>query len=163
MTTTESVWAQRFNEYFSRPVAERASASLANHVEVEFKITDSGGELLETFVFTREGGQNRVLSKSATDPDLVFTLTPSAAQKIIESTATEIGPIGVEIARLIVSPDANRRVSVKIKTGFFTLFSKGYLGVVTAGGKEFAQHLHTLGLTGPMALKALIKKLSGKN
>lgn len=162
MTDSNLSWAQRFNEYFSRPVAERAAASLQNHVEIEFRIEAQSGELLEAFVFTKENGKNRVVSKKSEAPQLLFTLTEAAASKILASEAQEIGLIGVEIARLVVSPDANVRVGVKIKTGFFTLFSKGYLGVVTAGGKEFTQFLASRGLSGPAAIKALISKLSGK-
>ena len=52
-----------------------------------------------------------------------------------------------------------KKVSVKFKAGFLTLFSKGYLGILTAGGSQFASFLASKGLNGMGAIKEALKKM----
>jgi hypothetical protein len=155
--STESL-TERFSSYFNREVAQQAAKSIGNGAEIEFRISNSGEAPSETFTFTKKAGKNTVVSGVAEDPQLIFTMTPQAAQEILDFQSDEIGPIGVQIAKLVVSTDANRRVSIQFKAGFFTLFSKGYLGVVTAGGSQFASFLASRGLNGISAIKSVLKK-----
>ena len=119
----------------------------------------SGGELVEQFYFTRAAGKNDVRSGAAPKPDIEFTLTPLAAEQILNDPTQEIGAIGVNLLKLITSPDANFRISLKTKIGFFDLFSKGYLGVIATGGQQFAGQLAALGLSGISAIKDVLKNL----
>lgn len=149
----------RFEKYFQKPVAQQAAHSLADGAEMEFQVATSDGKVLERFTFTREGGRNKLVPSPARSPQLLFTLTPPAAGAILDDPAEDIGPIGVNIAKLIVSTDANRRVSIQFKAGFFSLFQKGYFGVITAGGSQFASYLASRGLSGMGAIKAALKKI----
>ena len=147
---------QRFRSYFDRDLAQKAAKSLSNGVEIEFKITS---EPPETFTFTKTGGKNQIRDGAAEDAQLLFTLSPQAAAEILSDPATDIGEIGVNIMRLVVAGDANRRITVKFRAGFLSLFAKGYLGVVAAGGGAFASYLASRGLSGMGAIKAALKKL----
>jgi hypothetical protein len=149
---------ERFSSYFDREVAQEAAKSLGNGAEIEFRIPTSGETPEETFTFTKKAGKNAVVPGPASNPQLVFVIPSASAQEILDFESDEIGPIGVQIAKLVVSPDANRRVSIQFKAGFFTLFSKGYLGVVTAGGAQFASFLASRGLNGIAAIKSLLGK-----
>ena len=160
--STRGAFSTRFNEYFSREVAQKAAKSLADGVEIEFRIRESDGTVKETFVFTKAGGQNVVRPTPAEDPQLLFNLTPFAAEAILTDPATEIGVIGVNIAKLAVSPDANKRVSIQFKSGFLGLFSKGYFGVLSAGGSQFGAFLASKGLNGMGAIKAVLKKFKSE-
>ena len=145
---------ERFGDYFARPVAENAAKSLGNGAEIEFRIGAA-----EIFTFTRQAGRNAVRAGAAGDPQVVFALSATAAEEILADSSEDIGQIGVQIAKLIVSPDANRRVSVKLKTGFLTLWNKGYFGVIAAGGGPFAAFLASKGLNGLGAIKDTLKNL----
>lgn len=147
---------ERFTAYFERDVAQKAAASLSNGVEIEFKTEG------ETFTFTRAGGRNKIVSGAPRDPQLQFILTDAAAEAILADPSEDIGAIGVNIARLIVSADGSKRVSIRFKAGFLTLFSKGYLGVLTAGGAQFASYLASRGLNGMGAIKAALKKVKSE-
>lgn len=148
-----SNWVERFSTYFDREIAQKAAKSLSNGAEIEIQIDG------ETFTFTKADGKNQVSPGPAKDPQVVFTMTPKAAEAILTDTTEEIGAIGVNILKLIVSKESDRRVQVKLKAGFLTLFSKGYFGVLTAGGSEFAGYLASRGLNGMDAIKAALKKL----
>lgn len=150
-----------FSRYFERAVAERAAQSLADGAEIEFRIAQSDGKVTETFIFTRKDRKNVVQAGSADEPQVIFTLTPNAAQELLDDDSEEIGHIGVKILKLIVSADAHRRIAIKIKAGFFTLFTKGYFGVISTGGSAFSSFLTSKGLDGMGAIQSLLKKIKG--
>jgi hypothetical protein len=148
----------RFSAYFARDVAERAAKTLADGAEIEFRIEGSDGSALETFSFTRAQGKNLCRPTPAQSPQLIFRMTPLAAQAILEDESNEIGQIGIHIAKWVLSPDANKKVHIQFKSGFLTLFNKGYLGVIGAGGAEFAAFLASKGLSGMSAIKTVLSK-----
>src|SRR6267142_638065 len=72
----------------------------------------------------------------------------------IELRVAEHGqaPAEGDVFTFTKSTDANKRIAIQLKAGFLTLFSKGYFGVVTAGGAQFASFLATRGLSGMSAI-----------
>jgi hypothetical protein len=144
---------ERFSEYFDRSVAQKAAKPLSDGVEIEFRVAE------ETFTFTRETGCNKIKAGTAKDPQLLFALTPAAAEAILTDSSEDIGTIGVNILKLIVSQDDSRKVTIWFKAGFLTLFSRGYLGVLATGGSQFAAFLASRGLNGLGAIKAAINKM----
>jgi hypothetical protein len=148
-------FTERFQEYFRKEAAVQAAGSLGNGVEIEIQVDG------ETFYFTKEKGQNQVKPGSAPDPEILFNLTPAAAEQILADPAEDVGTIGVNIAKLVVSTDARKRVGVKFKAGFLRLWSKGYFGVLKAGGTQFASYLASRGLSGIDAIKSMLGKLKG--
>lgn len=144
---------ERFQTYFAREVAQKAAHSLADGIEVEIK----AGE--EVLTFTKVAGQNTVLPSPAKSPQVIFTLTSQATEEVLSDSAQDIGSIGVGILKLLISSDANRRATVQLKTGFLTLFGKGYFGVLKEGGTQFASFLASRGLSSMGALKDAIKKM----
>lgn len=149
----------KLREYFDRPVAEQAAKSLADGSEIELRIQTPDGRGLDAYTFTRKNKKNEILRQGAADPQVVFTLTPAAVEAIVSDPSDDVGQIGVNIAKLIVSQDSERRVRVQLKAGFMTLFTKGYLGVITAGGASLASFLASRGLGGLDALKSAMKKM----
>lgn len=153
---------ERFTDYFNRPAAQKAARSIGDGAEIELRIVNSDNTVLETFTFTKDQGKNQIRPHPAKDPQLLFTLTPQAAESILADPAEDVGSIGIHIAKFIISPDTNKRVTVKFKAGFFTLFSKGYFGVLSAGGSGFAGFLASCGLNGMGAIKSVLKKARGE-
>ena len=158
---SESSFRERFAAYFEREVAVKAAQPLANGVEIELHVAESGTETPtdQVFTFTKAAGKIEIRPGAANEPQVVFTLTPHAAQEILDDPSDEIGHVGVHILKLIVSTDANKRVSFKLRTGFLGLFSKGYFGVVASGGAQFASFLASRGLSGIGAMKDALKKM----
>ncbi len=150
-------YASRFAEYFRRPVALSAAKPLSRKAQIQLRIVGSGSE--EAFYFAKSSDQGEILPGNAPDADVEFRMTARAADEILTDPSEEIGAIGVRIAKLIASPDADRKIHVRLKAGFLTLFNKGYLGVVSAGGAQFAGFLASKGLGGLSAIKDTIAKL----
>lgn len=149
-------YTDQFRDYFSKDVAQKAAKSLKNGCNIHLSVGN------EKMTFTKQAGLNSILEGGDGEPEISFQMTEKAADKILANESEEIGEIGVEIAKLIVSDDPDISVSIKLHAGFFTLFSKGYLGVVTAGGSAFASFLASRGLGGMSGIKSAIKKMSSK-
>jgi hypothetical protein len=160
--STQAAWSERFATYFDRPVAQQAAKSISNGAEMKIVIQESSGTVVEAFTFTRADGKNQVLPSEPKSPQLTFTLTPQAAEEILAEPSDEIATIGINIMKLVASTDANRRVRMSFQAGFLTLFTKGYLGVLAAGGGAFASYLASRGLGGIGAIKAALKKMQEK-
>ena len=156
---TSASFSDRFSEYFKSDVSARAAKSLGDGAEIEFHVTESDKVIVETFTFTRSQKANLIKAGPADHPQMIFKMTPLAADEILADTTSDIGKIGVNILKLMVSTDANKRVSFQIKAGFTTLFSKGYFGVITAGGSAFSAFLATKGLNGMGAIKTVLGKM----
>lgn len=144
---------ERFSRYFDRELAQAAARSLNDGVQMEFRVGN------EVFTFTKAQGRNQIQPGAAKEPQLLFTISPSAAEAILTDPADDIGTIGINIMKLVLSPDASKKVTVQFKAGFLTLFSQGYLGVLATGGAQFASYLASKGLGGMGAIKAALKKL----
>ena len=147
---------KRFSTFFERPVAERAAAPLSVGAEIELKIGEE-----ETFTFTRVGGKNGIRSGAARSPQVTFRLTAPAAERVLSIQSDDIGEIGVEIARMILSPEPGAKVGIQIHAGLFSLVTMGYLGVIAAGGASFASYLASKGINGASAIKAALGKKKG--
>ena len=141
-------------------MAAKAARSLADGARIAFRVVKPDGSEIESFVFTKASGLNRI--EDAGGPSEVsFELTEGAAEAILSETSDDIGKIGVEIAKLVVSQSPERRVRARLEAGFLTLMRKGYVGVVTAGGTAFAAFLASRGLKGVGGIKSAIAKLRG--
>ncbi len=144
---------ERFSTYFDREVAQKAAKSLHDGAEIGLTVGN------EAFTFTREGGKNRVKDGAPHDPQLVFTMTPAAAESVLSHTSEDIGSIGIHIAKMVAVPEADKKITIQFKTGFLTLFGKGYFGVLASGGSQFASYLASKGLNGMGAFKDMLKKM----
>ena len=164
-TTQGLTFTERFSTYFSRDVAHRAAKSIADGAEIEFSVCLSADPKVQTpaieaFTFTRVEGRNLIRAAPSSSAQILFKMTPQAAEAILNDPTEEIGQIGVNIAKLMISPDANRRIGMKLQVGFMSLFSKGYLGVLTTGGSEFGSFLASRGQNGLRAVQSLLRKKS---
>ena len=107
----------------------------------------------------KKAGSNVIVPGPAGSPQLIFTLSPKAAEEILAFGSNDIGEIGVHIAKMVVSKDPDVQVKVQFKSGFLGLFSKGYFGVVATGGAGFASFLASQGLNGIAGIKSFFGKM----
>ena len=154
----------RFSSYFGGSVAQDAAKSIANGAEIEFQVQGPSGQVSETFTFTKKVGKNAVVPGPARDPQLLFTMNEQAASGILEFQSELIGEIGVHIAKMLftskmkTAAEPGERLEIHFKAGVLTLFSKGYFGVLTHGGAQFASFLASQGLNGIGAIKSVLSK-----
>ena len=144
---------ERFRTYFEREVAQQAAKSISNGAEMEIRVG------AETLTFTRQGGKNAIVPGASGSPQLIFTLSPKAAEEILIFPSNDIGEIGVHIAKMVVSKDPEVKVHVQFKAGFLSLFTKGYFGVLATGGAHFASFLGSQGLNGIAGIKSFLGKM----
>jgi hypothetical protein len=141
----------RVETYFTRPAAQEGTQSLSDGAQIEIKIDQA------TFTLTRAQKKNQISLGAASSPQLRFELTPKAATELLDDPSDDLGEIGVKMLKLVASPDPERKIHLKIEAGFLTLFTKGYFGILKAGGGPLANYLASRGLGGMNAIKAAFK------
>lgn len=164
--TGTATYCPKFREFLSQEIALKAAKPLSEGVEIGFIVQEAGnlgqsGNEIEQFFFKKTRKEPAVSEGPAPSPELCFYLTPMAAQEILDNPSTDIGEMGVRIAKLIVSSDPNLKIKIKLKTSVFGLFAKGFFGVIATGGSSFAAFLASRGLNGLDGIKSAIKGLRG--
>ncbi len=154
----EAVFTDKFRDFFKRSVVQTATKSLVDGVEIEIQIKEFGDKPREIFCLRRENKLNITRSGPGDNPQIIMKLTPQAAVELLANPSENVGEIGVQCAMFLASPNLQRKLDLEFKAGFLALLSKGFVGVVLAGGKTFAAHLASKGLDGVGAIKALLAK-----
>lgn len=137
------------------PLAHKAAASLRNGAEVALVI----GE--KTYTFTKEGGRNKLHDHAARKPDVIFTMPEASALELVTRRFDSVAQVGLHIFEDVLSEDPARKVTVRVMSGFLTLMTSGYLGILTAGGAELARFLGAKGFGSAGKIKDAISKLKG--
>ncbi len=146
---------QRLSAYFSRPVAEKGAKSLSSKAQIEIRVT---GAEPTAVTLARQDKRNVIIEGPARDPDLIFTLSERALAQVLADPTEDLGELGVNLLKLVMSHDPELKMSMQVKAGFLGLFSKGYFGVLAAGGGPLASYLASKGFNGIDAIKAALKK-----
>lgn len=160
--TTVSI--DQISQYFSRDVAEKAAAPLSERALISLKIyeADLGSGKPTSILFKRKNKKNSVLpaaSESSSKPDVTFSLTAQAWGDLVANPSEDVGEIGVAIAKLIFSRDPSRKVEAQLHIGLLNLLTKGYFGVLAAGGASLMGYLANHGFGSLSAIKERIKNL----
>ena len=108
-------YQERFSTYFQRPVAVQATRSLSNSCGIEFRIAAGETHAEEVFHFTRQGGANRVVAGASPHPEIVFSMLPSAAEELLGDSSEDVGTVGINVIRQILSPEPAKKISISLK------------------------------------------------
>ena len=136
-------------------LAHKAAASLKNGAEIALVIDE------KTYTFTKEGGKNRLHDHAARKPDIIFTMPGVSAQELVTKRFDSVAQVGLHIFEDVLSQDPSRKVKVRVMSGFLTLMTSGYLGILTAGGADVAKFLGSRGFGSAGKIKDAISKLKG--
>jgi hypothetical protein len=150
---SESKAQTLLDEFFDRPVAQKATAPLKRGIEIALRIKDGG-----TFTLTKKD-KTLVEPRTPTKPDMTFDIPLASLESLCAESTEDIGEIGVAILKLMANSDPALRVTAKVHIGAFDLFRHGYLGVLPLGGSTVMKFLASKGLTGIGKIKEGISKL----
>lgn len=129
------------------------------------------GTLLELIIVGDDAKYHIVREHKATvlktgacpkNPDLTFTISPEAIQRLSDFQSDSIGEFGVEFFRIMASDDEKMVLEVKLHTGFIGLTRLGFVGILISGGSAVMAFLAKKGLGSMGEIKKAIKKLRGK-
>lgn len=144
-----NVVLQRFFE--SSEAARRASAPLRKSAAVGVRFTDVPGD----FHFKLVDGKPRFVEGKADDPDFELTMGPAAVTAIADKPDAEVGDLGILFFQRIAAKD----IQVKLHSGLIKLTTRGWLGVMAAGGGKVVMWMASKGLKGPAAIGHALAKL----
>jgi len=133
-----------FEDYFLKPVAIKAASSLKRNATIKVKV-DSVSE----FYLVKSKSNLGVFDSASTEPEMTFTMSESTSRQILDSEETELGQIGIDLAKLVFQ----KKLNIEIHAGFLKLFRMGYFGIISKGGSAFTSFLATKGFNGVTAFK----------
>ena len=151
------MFAELHNFFEANELAKKAADSIRDGREIAILVTGDGQQA--AYTFTKSGGKNVFKESAAARPDVSFTIPIASVREIVETNFISVGQVGLRIFEKIISPDPAQKIHVKIHTGFLSLMTGGYLGVLTSGGSEVAKFLASKGLGSMSRVKDTISKM----
>lgn len=152
-------WEHSLRAFFAGNLAKQAGSYLAADARIAIHI----GRQHE-FLFLRKGGKNRL--EVAVDPeaDVHFWLSVSTLRHLLQKSEQEnigMGALGVAVIECLFEKDTPRKVKVRVKAPFLSLWRKGYFSVLKAGGPEVASYLARWGYDSFARWKDMLRHFRG--
>ena len=144
---------EQIQAFFDRDICLRASKPLKEGV-VFFLEADKS-----PYAVTKHKGRLVVSQGKPTDPEMTFTLPLKALQRLEATTTDDIGEMGVEVLKLVLSPDPDEKISSKVHIGPIELFLRGYLSVLPLGGPTVMKYLASKGFASFGKVKDAISRM----
>jgi hypothetical protein len=92
-------------------------------------------------------------------PDVIFTINDKGIDSLVNEPSTEIANLGINILKSYTSGD----VKIKVQGSILNLLTRGYLGVIKAGGLGFTSYLASHGISGLTKIKEIFQKLKNQS
>jgi len=141
----------KLKDFFeNRAVCAKAADPLSRDVEIGFVISRK-----VTAAFFKDGGKPRFEMRPAKNPDVIFHISPEAVDRLVNDPSEEIADLGINIAKSYLAG----LVKIKVPGSVMALLTRGYIGVIRAGGLSFGKFMAGHGITGLSKIKELIQKL----
>lgn len=128
------------------PAARAATRPLSRDAEVGLDL--EGGPAR----FTMASGRPAVEDGAGRDPDFTLAIPDAAAAHLTSLPGADVGELGVEFFKLAVSRDPSLKVRIRVHASAPRLVSRGYLGVLAAGGTRVGWWLLKKGVRNPRAV-----------
>ena len=145
---------ERLKEFFeTRPAAAAASEPLGKDVEIGVVINDG-----VQCAFFKENNKPKFEMRQAVKADVVFYINPDAVETLTSHPSEDIGELGITVVKCYLAGT----VRIKVTGGMINLLTRGYLGVIKAGGMSFAKFLASHGVSGLGKIKDVIQNLRKK-
>ncbi len=127
------------------PAAREATRPLSSRAEVGLDLEAGPAR------FTMVSGRPVVEDGAGSDPDFTLTIPDAAAKRITSMPGADVGELGVEFFKLVLSGDPARKVRIHLHASTPRLVSHGYLGVLATGGMKVGWWLLRNGVRNPRA------------
>ena len=146
----------RLQEFFSRDVSTRATKPLKDNIEIALHL-----DSLTPVCLTKTDGKLLLKESVAKSPDMSFWVSSAAINQLCDFQTEDIGEIGIQIIKLMLTENTDIRLKVKVHIGSIALFTHGYLGVLPLGGATVMKFLASKGFSNIGKIKDAISKVRG--
>ncbi|RMG10428.1 MAG: AAA family ATPase [Deltaproteobacteria bacterium] len=149
--------AAKLQSFFrSSEAATKATRPLKRDAEVGITFTD---EPDTPYRFTMESGRGEVVPGTAKDEDFHLHLPPVAVDELVRLETDNLGEFAVAFFKCMLADEEERKIRVKLHSGFLKLTRRGYLKTLALGGPTVLAFMARQGLKGPAGIKKAIDKL----
>ena len=115
----------------------------------------------EPWHLVREGGESWLRPGSAARPDFAFRFSPASIREL-EQAGDQVGDFAVRLFELMLEPEPERQVGIRIVAGFTRLLRRGYVGLLLSSGPRVATFAARNGVTGLASLRRLVNALRSR-
>ena len=138
-----------------KEVSRRAVSCLKDGAEVEIRLV--GEDMPYRFYKDRSGGH--LVDEPPKNPDFMLAFPLAVVEEFASNDSDDIGWYGAKILEYGISKDLEKKIHVKIHSGFFTLMRKGYFGMLRLGGRTLLSILKKYELHKPSRMKEVVSRL----
>jgi hypothetical protein len=133
----------------NKPASHEVVTSLRDGVEIGLTI-----DSLEC-AYLQEEGRPRLEERAPKNPDVVFVISPDAAETLVKNSGTDVGEFGVEVLKQVLAGE----VKIRVPGSTLRIMKNGYLGIIKKGGKTFMKYLASNGVSSLSKIPGIIKNL----
>lgn len=146
-------YIETLQEFFDKPVAIKAASPLKKGVSLNVRIIETG----EEFRVVKEE-KMKVYEGFGKNPDATLEITKGAIEYLLSLETDNIGTYGIEIFKLILEGDDEKKIVIHYHIGLIKITTHGYFGVLKLGGSAIWQYLSKHGLSSIGKIRQLLKK-----
>lgn len=143
-------------DFLSSALVARLSAGISPGAVVEMRVSK------QVYQVTRERKKCVFHKLKFQEPDVVLTLSESTLRHLLDVAAlpeTGVAELGICVFEHIFTADADKKISLHLRVGLFTIFRKGYFSILQAGGPEVMAYLAKYGFSSLAKIKEAIAKM----
>lgn len=149
-------WRSSMEEFLKSPLAENAASHLSNGACLLIHVDD------KSFHFLREKGLSKFVEAEPRAADAQIWLSSNTLQQMLEKAAlpgTGMSAMGIAVFERAFSSNESERIRIRLETGVFGLWQRGYFSVLKAGGPEVASYFGRLSQGGFSRVKDWLRKI----
>lgn len=143
-------------ELIDRPLFDEGMKPLSDSILVHINLEG------DVFSLTKQDAKPTLSDKESPNPNLSFTLSMEALERLKAEPNPTVGSTGIAIIKLLVHSDPKIRAGAKVHIGLFDLARLGYLSVLASGGAPLMKFLSSYGLSGMGKIRSAIEKFRDK-
>jgi hypothetical protein len=148
---------EELSRFFAQAVCVSALSGLRTGATMRVTVGDEA-----SFTLKKEPAGAVLLEADPQSPDLSFTLSLPTLKEFNAKAWDDLSLLGIELVKKVLAPNPPERLEVKIHTGLWDLFAKGYLSVLTQAGPGFMTFLASKGLVGMSKVKRALERFRDK-
>ena len=147
-------FVSKMSAYCEREVFQKGTKPLKEGVEIAITIDGAG-----PITLLRKDGRSVIVASAPKKADLTVDLKARSLETLTEQKTEDVGEIGIQIVKLMMSAEPTEKIAVKVHIGVFDFVFHGYLGILPLGGPTFMKFLGEKGFSSLSKIKEVISSL----
>ena len=132
------------------PACAQAIGLLSGKAEIAIRVAQ-----IEEVRVRNQGGSLEVDQNTRRPPDFTFDTTPEAVETLIQETNLNASQLAIKLTKQVVA----KSIRFSMQCGIFSVTQKGYLKLLTLGGRDFLDELKKYELASVPKILSALKRI----